>query len=411
VSEQTQFPGDRDSTRRDRPTWTAAGRSGPPSTRRPRTWRRPGPGRAVLRPGVDDPAEDLDSTEDPSDDPAEDLDSTEDPSDDPAEDLDGDGEVSLEGPDRRTPPRWRPRSPNRIRYVSSRRAAASSRRLVRIHSYAGYENRVKTNLENRISSLNMEDYIFQAEVPMEEVPEIKNGQKKQIRRVRIPGYVWCGWNSPTSPGERSGTPRCHRFRGAHPQTGAVESRRGLHHVGADAATGRDQVPPGRGEVVTSRWARRSPSWKAPSRRSRRPSRDQPGCPEAQGAGFDLRAGDPVELSSPTSPRSDPSVSRPGRWTVTRRTTEPSEGHPERAAQLGRQARSGPGAGRARRVEPGEGPGDMPPEEEGRSSHQAADQRRPGDAAPPIAPLWGSTASTSWSSARRTTRRPRASAAT
>ncbi|MFN8074798.1 MAG: transcription termination/antitermination protein NusG [Kineosporiaceae bacterium] len=58
-----------------------------------------------------------------------------------------------------------------------------------IHSYAGYENRVKANLENRISSLNMEDYIFQAEVPMEEVTEIKNGQKKLVRRVRIPGYV------------------------------------------------------------------------------------------------------------------------------------------------------------------------------------------------------------------------------
>ncbi|WP_435299379.1 transcription termination/antitermination protein NusG [Timonella sp. A28] len=58
-----------------------------------------------------------------------------------------------------------------------------------IHSYAGYENRVKTNLETRIQSLNMEDYIFQIEVPMEEVTEIKNTQKKVVRRVRIPGYV------------------------------------------------------------------------------------------------------------------------------------------------------------------------------------------------------------------------------
>jgi transcriptional antiterminator NusG len=48
---------------------------------------------------------------------------------------------------------------------------------------------VKANLENRIASLNMEDYIFQAEVPMEEVTEIKNGQKKLVRRVRMPGYV------------------------------------------------------------------------------------------------------------------------------------------------------------------------------------------------------------------------------
>ena len=58
-----------------------------------------------------------------------------------------------------------------------------------VHSYAGYENRVKANLENRISSLNMEEYIHQVEVPMEEVIEIKNGQRKQVRRVRIPGYV------------------------------------------------------------------------------------------------------------------------------------------------------------------------------------------------------------------------------
>ena len=58
-----------------------------------------------------------------------------------------------------------------------------------VHSYAGYENRVKTNLENRTQSLNMEGYIHQVEVPMEEVTEIKNAQRKIVRRVRIPGYV------------------------------------------------------------------------------------------------------------------------------------------------------------------------------------------------------------------------------
>ncbi len=58
-----------------------------------------------------------------------------------------------------------------------------------IHSYAGYENRVKANLESRITSLNMEDHIFEVQVPMEEVMEIKNGQKKLVRRVRMPGYV------------------------------------------------------------------------------------------------------------------------------------------------------------------------------------------------------------------------------
>jgi transcriptional antiterminator NusG len=58
-----------------------------------------------------------------------------------------------------------------------------------VHSYAGYENRVKANLETRIVSLNMESYIFEIQVPMEDVTEIKNGQKKQVRRVRMPGYV------------------------------------------------------------------------------------------------------------------------------------------------------------------------------------------------------------------------------
>ncbi|MDN5634125.1 MAG: transcription termination/antitermination protein NusG [Brevibacterium sp.] len=58
-----------------------------------------------------------------------------------------------------------------------------------IHSYAGYENRVKQNLENRSISLNLEEFIFESQVPMEDVVEIKNGQRKQVRRVRIPGYV------------------------------------------------------------------------------------------------------------------------------------------------------------------------------------------------------------------------------
>ena len=58
-----------------------------------------------------------------------------------------------------------------------------------IHSYAGYENKVKGNLESRISTLNMEDYVFQVEVPMEEVTEIKSGVRKQVRRNKFPGYV------------------------------------------------------------------------------------------------------------------------------------------------------------------------------------------------------------------------------
>jgi transcriptional antiterminator NusG len=58
-----------------------------------------------------------------------------------------------------------------------------------IHSYAGFERRVKSNIENRKQSLGMEDFIYQIEVPMEDVVEIKNGQRKMVTRVRIPGYV------------------------------------------------------------------------------------------------------------------------------------------------------------------------------------------------------------------------------
>jgi transcriptional antiterminator NusG len=58
-----------------------------------------------------------------------------------------------------------------------------------IHSYAGFEKRVKQNIENRRVSMSMEDYVFQVEVPMEDVVEIKNGQRKLVTRVRIPGYV------------------------------------------------------------------------------------------------------------------------------------------------------------------------------------------------------------------------------
>jgi transcription termination/antitermination protein NusG len=58
-----------------------------------------------------------------------------------------------------------------------------------IHSYAGYENRVKTNLENRIGSLNMEDYIFQIEVPVHKVTEIKQGKRQQVQEKVLPGYI------------------------------------------------------------------------------------------------------------------------------------------------------------------------------------------------------------------------------
>ncbi|MBW0105428.1 transcription termination/antitermination protein NusG [Pseudonocardia sp. KRD291] len=58
-----------------------------------------------------------------------------------------------------------------------------------VHSYAGYENKVKSNLETRAQTLDVEDFIFQVEVPTEEVTEIKNGQRKRVQRKVLPGYI------------------------------------------------------------------------------------------------------------------------------------------------------------------------------------------------------------------------------
>ena len=58
-----------------------------------------------------------------------------------------------------------------------------------VHSYAGYENKVKTNLETRVQTLDVEEFIFQVEVPTEDVTEIKNGQRKQVSRKVLPGYI------------------------------------------------------------------------------------------------------------------------------------------------------------------------------------------------------------------------------
>jgi transcriptional antiterminator NusG len=113
--------------------------------------------------GADDESADDESVDEAA---ADDAPADEAPADDVEPDEEADPVAAFKGQLRRMPGDW---------YV--------------IHSYAGYENRVKANLENRTSSLNMEDYIFQVEVPMEEVIEIKNAQRKVVRRVRIPGYV------------------------------------------------------------------------------------------------------------------------------------------------------------------------------------------------------------------------------
>jgi transcriptional antiterminator NusG len=104
------------------------------------------------------------ATEEPAtDEPAADAAATDEPA---AEEAEADPSVEIREALRRAPGDW---------YV--------------VHSYAGYENRVKTNLETRTSSLNMEDYIFQVEVPQREESVVKNGQRKMVKQNLLPGYV------------------------------------------------------------------------------------------------------------------------------------------------------------------------------------------------------------------------------
>ena len=113
-------------------------------------------------PEADDATDTPDDADASEDDAAEDAEDTE----EAGEDEEADPVAEMRDALRRAPGDW---------YV--------------VHSYAGYENKVKTNLETRIQTLDMEDYIFQVEVPTEEVTEIKNGQRKQVQRKVLPGYI------------------------------------------------------------------------------------------------------------------------------------------------------------------------------------------------------------------------------
>ncbi|ACU69841.1 NusG antitermination factor [Catenulispora acidiphila DSM 44928] len=108
---------------------------------------------------------------------------------DPAAETDGEageaGEAGEEAPEGDQPA---PGSPEAIEEFREALRRAPGEWYV-IHSYAGYENRVKQNLETRMTTLNMEEFIFQVEVPMEEVVEIKGGQRKRVKRNKFPGYV------------------------------------------------------------------------------------------------------------------------------------------------------------------------------------------------------------------------------
>ena len=148
-----------------------------------------------------------------------------------------------------------------------------------IHSYAGYENKVKANLETRVQNLDVGDYIFQVEVPTEEVTEIKNGQRKQVNRKVLPGYILVRMElNDESWGAVRNTPGVTGFVGAtsrpSPLTLDDVVKFLLPHAAAKKpakstlAVQRRPRPAwnGRRSWSISRSASRSPSWTARSRR-------------------------------------------------------------------------------------------------------------------------------------------------
>ena len=159
-----------------------------------------------------------------------------------------------------------------------------------VHSYAGYENRVKTNLESRIQSLNMEDYIFQIEVPVHQVTEIKGGKRQQVQEKVLPGYILVRMDlTDESWAVVRNTPGVTGFVGlsSRPsplQLGEVASLLAPEpEPGNQAGRGRPAVHGGiRGR--RERYGNGRPVRHA----SRHRERDQLRHPEAQGAGLDLR---------------------------------------------------------------------------------------------------------------------------
>ena len=131
-----------------------------------------GPSNDVAEPAEDgaDASEDgADASDDSADAPEDSADASEDSADEPedsADEPEDDAQEEFMRELRMLPGDW---------YV--------------VHSYAGYENRVKTNLESRIQSLNMEDYIFQIEVPVHMVTKVKGGKRQQVSEKVLPGYI------------------------------------------------------------------------------------------------------------------------------------------------------------------------------------------------------------------------------
>ena len=209
-----------------------------------------------------------------------------------------------------------------------------------VHSYAGYENKVKTNLETRIQTLDMEDYIFQIEVPTEEVTEIKNGQRKQVQRKVLPGYILVRMelNDQSWSAVRN-TPGVTGFVGATAKPSALSIDEVVKFLlpraeAAKPAAAAAAVPPP-GPRGLARPRRGRLRGRRVGHRHGRPVRDAAGHDqrgqrrraEAQGAGLDLRSGDPGRARL-----------HPGRQDLTSR---PRQAGPRRAATTRRKSEMPP----------------------------------------------------------------------
>ncbi|MEV7417184.1 transcription termination/antitermination protein NusG [Streptomyces sp. NPDC089919] len=138
---------------------------------------------------VEDDADELQDEDEDADDSAEESDEDEADADDESDDEDADQAEAVADEVEEEAEEAAPAEP-----VDPIEALRNELRLLPgewyvIHTYAGYEKRVKANLEQRAVSLNVEEFIYQAEVPEEEIVQIKNGERKNVRQNKLPGYV------------------------------------------------------------------------------------------------------------------------------------------------------------------------------------------------------------------------------
>jgi len=164
-----------------------------------------------------------------------------------------------------------------------------------VHSYAGYENKVKTNLETRITSLDMEDFIFQVEVPTREEVEVKNGKRLQVQNKVFPGYILVRMElTPESYSCVRNTPGVTGFVGATDRAdrpAPLSLDEVLKWLAPAATTEKAKAKPDQGARLRGRRLGHG------DRRRLRlatghDQRDQRRPAEAQGTGVDLRSGDP-----------------------------------------------------------------------------------------------------------------------